>query len=222
MTVTLLLAAACTVGASAVRAAHDADAHLYVLGDSWSTGYGADPDATWVQDAARKLDLDPDVDAVNGTGYLNAAGHPEGTYLQRAEQIPTGTRARLVVLQGGSNDVSQDLSQLPAAVQSTIDVVRQRFGSTPIVILGPGLDVLPQPAAYTRVDATLAAVAKRDGIPYISMLGEHWIGSDDFSAVIDPVTDHPSVAGHAYLASRFLADLRRAVPALARTAAPAR
>ncbi|MDP9028123.1 MAG: SGNH/GDSL hydrolase family protein [Actinomycetota bacterium] len=180
---------------------------MYVIGDSWTTGYGADPSRTWAQDAARELGLHLETDAAGGTGYLNGAGVDGGTYVQRALAMPAGAHPDLIVLQGGSNDVTENLAGLRQAVEATVAAIRARSGATRIVILGPGLDVQPEPSTYRTVDAALAAVARSDHIPYISMLQEGWITDSNFQEIIDPATGHPSVRGHAYLASRFTKDV---------------
>lgn len=191
---------------------------MYVIGDSWTTGYGADPDRTWAKDAAHELGLHLEADAVGGTGYLNAAGVQGGTYLQRAKAIPGSAHPDLIVLQGGSNDVTENLAGFRAAVAATVGAVRARSGGARIVILGPGLDVEPEPSTYREVDATLAAVARSDHLQYISMLGEEWITDSNFQRVIDPSTAHPSVRGHSYLAARFVKDVSTAVRRPARAA----
>lgn len=183
---------------------------LYVLGDSWAAGLHADPARALGQVAAEVLRSAVRVDAVSGTGYLNAAG--DAPYPQRA----AGARGdeRLVVVQGGSNDDGQDLDALPAAITRTIDLLGRGFPQATVVLLGPGPDPLPLTPVQWRVDAILEEAAASAGTPYLSMLQEHWIPEDRSAAVIDPATAHPTVQGQEYLGIRLAAQLHLVVPGL--------
>lgn len=180
---------------------------IYVLGDSWSSGHGVALAQTWEEDLGRSLGVPVTVNAISGTGYLNTAGQSSGTYPDRAAAIPPNTRAGLVIIQGGSNDVTQNLDDLAGAIHATITAVQKAMPTTPIVLLGPGIDIEPVPATYLRVDQTLQDIGAGNGVPEVSQLDEQWITAATFSSVIDPATDHPSVTGQAYLTARLEADL---------------
>lgn len=176
---------------------------LFVLGDSWAAGLHADPDRALGQVAARVLRSAARVDAISGTGYLNAAG--ARTYVQRAAAAHGDEQ--LVVVQGGSNDVGQDLDGLADAVRATVGHLAAGFPGATIVLLGPGPDPLPVTAVQRRVDGIIGGAAEALEVPYLSMLRQRWIPEQHADAVIDPATAHPTVQGQEYLGIRLAAAL---------------
>jgi hypothetical protein len=184
---------------------------MYVLGDSWSAGAYADPAHTLAQDAADDLGMPSIVDAQSGTGYLSA---PPGTesYPERATAVSIDTPVRVVVIQGGSNDVDDDIRALPKAVGDTIAAVRRALPHAQVVLLGPGPDPWPVTASQRAVDAVLEKEADRAGAPYISPLREGWFTGANVGSIIDPGTEHPTVHGDELLGRRLAADLRRLLP----------
>lgn len=182
---------------------------MHVLGDSWAAGLHADARHALGQEAARLLGLGVTVDAVSGTGYLNAAG--DRTYLQRAKSTAVST-ARVVVVQGGSNDDGSDLTRLAGAVETTVAALRTRFPDARFLLLGPGPDPLPLTPVQWRVDRIIAGAASAAGVAYASMLQEGWIPAEHAAAVIDPHNHHPTVAGQRYLGLRLAAALRLLLP----------
>lgn len=186
-------------------------AHLYVIGDSWAAGLYADPTQTFVQVAAAALGWSVDVNAVSGTGYLNEAGGSEQSYPERAADIPKGTTADVVLVQGGSNDHDDSLSAIAAAETRTIATLRRIFPTARIVLLGPGPDPAPVTAAQIAIDDTLERTAEAHSVAYISMLDERWITDQNVNSVIDPSTHHPTVVGDAYLGGRLADALKLAL-----------
>jgi lysophospholipase L1-like esterase len=180
---------------------------VLLFGDSWTYGTAAAPLSGYAYLAARQLGLVADIEGVSGTGFLNPGPHREGTYAQRLAALPTSTPA-LVVIQGGTNDIGESWSDLPAAVGHVLDQARARFPAAQIVLFGSAPSTWPTDPRLESVDRTLAAAAQRAGIPYVSPIAEQWVTADNFAAVIDPSRYHPGTAGHAYLAARFVADLR--------------
>ena len=67
--------------------------------------------------------------------------------------------------------------------------------------------MIPVEAATARIDRDLAGAAAARGWWYLSPLGEHWITPANYADVIDSGLgrDHPSTAGHRYLAERLAA-----------------
>ncbi|MFD1721555.1 SGNH/GDSL hydrolase family protein [Amnibacterium endophyticum] len=181
---------------------------MFVLGDSWAAGLHADPDDALGQVAARVLRSSVRVDAISGTGYLNPAG--ARTYPDRAAAAHGDEQ--LVVVQGGSNDGSQDLDALAGAVRETVARLQSGFPGAALVLLGPGPDPLPVTSGQRRVDEIIAGAAKAIGVPYVSMLQQDWIPEDRADAVIDPATAHPTPQGQEYLGIRLAAALHLVVP----------
>lgn len=202
------------VTATAVTALSDAAPQpagttgLFLLGDSWGAGLHADPEHALGQTAAAALGWRSRVDALSGTGYLNAAG--SATYVQRA-RVARGTE-RLVVVQGGSNDGTEDLAGLSAAVQETVRALASGFPYSSILLLGPGPDPEPVTDQQWRVDTVIASAAERLGVPYVSMLQEQWIPQEHPGAVLDPVNGHPTTSGQLYLGLRLAASVHLLLP----------
>ena len=219
----LLVAGAGVATAAVAAAAQDgatADPppipRLYVLGDSWAAGLHADPARALGQVAGRLLGWPVTVDAASGTGYLTASGgaaaYPDR--LERSRHRGDGA-VGVAVLQGGSNDHAGSPARLLAAARSTVALAKEVLPNHRVVMLGPGPDPEPVTAAQRAVDAVLAQAARRSGVPYVSMLRQHWIPARRASAVLDPVNHHPTVAGQRYLGRRLADALLALHPDLA-------
>jgi lysophospholipase L1-like esterase len=205
---TLAATAALSAGTVDSAAPEGRPASMVVLGDSWSAGYDADPAHTLAQDAADDLGMTSTVDAQSGTGYLTA---PPGTqpYPQRAAALAVDETARLVVLQGGSNDDGADPDSLSTAVSETVSAARRAFPRAQVVILGPGPDPWPIDDRQRAVDTALAKVADREAVPYISPMREGWFTAANIHTIIDPANAHPTVRGHELLGRLLANDLRK-------------
>jgi lysophospholipase L1-like esterase len=210
----LLAAAGVVAGATGVLAAEGAAPRrtspegVFLLGDSWAAGLHADPARSLGQVAAAALGRPISVDAVSGTGYLNEAG--DRTYLQRA--LTAGGPERLVIVQGGSNDDSEDLGELGPAVVATLRALQRGFPSAALLVLGPGPDPEPVTAEQRAVDDVIQDAAGSVGVEYVSMLKEGWIPGAHVAAVLDPGNHHPTPAGHRYLGLRLAAAVQLLLP----------
>lgn len=190
---------------------------IYLIGDSWSAGLYADPEHTLAQDAAEDLGMRSIVNAQSGTGYLQAPFGTE-TYAERAAEIPAGTSAELIVLQGGSNDDGTDPATLRTAVAQTVTAARHAIPGATVVLLGPGPDPWPVTKSQTAVDDVLRLDAIQQHLQYISPLQEGWFTSSNISAIIDSNTGHPTIGGDETLGRRLADDLRALLEKPARPA----
>ncbi|EYR64251.1 hypothetical protein N866_13585 [Actinotalea ferrariae CF5-4] len=178
------------------------------VGDSWTAGFGINPEAGYAPLAAAALGWDATYEAVSGTGYLNPGPGGEGTYADRVRATEPDPTVQLVVLQGGLNDRPENLMGLGAAVRDTLDAIGVTYPNARTIILGPAPSEVPASNVLLTIDNTLAAVAQERGVHHISPLGEQWITAENYADVIDPGNaNHPSVEGHAYLAGRTVAAL---------------
>lgn len=189
--------------------AHPAPSYrsVYAIGDSWAAGLFGDPAHALIQDAADDLGATATVDGESGSGYLVAPGSTR-TYPDRAERIPAGTHADLVIVQGGSNDDHADLDALPSAVDRTVAAIRRALPHATVVLLGPGPDPWPVTDLQREVDRRIVAAAARLGVRAVSPLQEGWFTAGDVDEIIDPVTAHPTAEGDAVLGADLAADLR--------------
>lgn len=203
-------AATSAAPASPVARVPGGGAKALFFGDSWTAGYGAMPVTRgYAYLTGQALGWDYKVDGVNGTGYLKPGSDKARTYLGRIRALATDSGMQVVVLQGGLNDESQSLRQLPDAASTAVDLLRAKYPQAAIVMLGPGGAILPAGVNLSAVDSMLQLVAKRKGLAYVSPLSSAWITPDNYSSVIDvAAAHHPSTSGHAYLARRTAAALR--------------
>jgi len=204
--VTPMLVAVALTGAAL---AHPTSSYrsVYAIGDSWAAGLYSDPAHALIQDTADDLGATVAVDGESGSGYLVAPGRTR-TYPDRAERIPSGTDADLVIVQGGSNDVRADLDALPGAVARTVAAIRRALPHATVVLLAPGPDPWPVTGLQREVDRRIVAEAARLGVRAVSPLQEGWFTAGDVDEIIDPVTAHPTVEGDAILGADLAADLR--------------
>lgn len=184
------------------------DARAYFFGDSWTEGQVARRGRGFPYVTSELLGWTPEVDGVGGTGYLRTHRPSTQTYPVRAAAIPPGTKADIVIVEGGLNDVGGDLTLLKPAVRLTVDALHTRFPGKPVVVLGPGTWSLPVPATLKQIDLLIRDECRDLGVPYISPIERDWITGLNFRDIIDPVTRHPSTAGHAYLGGRLAVALQ--------------
>lgn len=190
------------------------DPLVVIFGDSWTYGSAAsDPTLGYAYVVADLAGWTTVVDGVRGSGYLKAGidGPDFGT---RMAGLDPALDPDLIIVQGSINDRREPAEGYRAAVDAAWDTLAARFPRAQIVILGPAPQVLPVETATTRIDRDLTAAAAARGWWYVSPVQEEWITTANYAAVIDTSEigrNHPSTAGHRYLAERVAA----AVSALA-------
>lgn len=180
---------------------------VLVFGDSWTYGSAAAPPTLgYAYVVAELTGWRTVVDGVRGSGYLRA-GIDGPDYGTRIAALDAAIDPDLVIVQGSINDRRLPAAGYRAAVDAAWDALAATYPRAQIVILGPAPQVLPVEKATARIDRDLAAAAAARGWWYLSPLREHWITPEDYEAVIDTGLgrDHPSTAGHRYLAERVAA-----------------
>lgn len=186
-------------------------ASILVFGDSWTYGSAA----TVVSDGyAYVLGRDHGwttvVNGIRGSGYLREGidGPDFGT---RMKDLDPTLDPDLVIVQGSINDRAQGADGYREAVHAAWDTLVATYPDAQVVILGPAPHVLPVGRGTARIDRDLRSLAAERGWWYISPIDEQWITPDNYAAVIDTGIgrNHPSTAGHAYLAERLADDLLR-------------
>lgn len=181
--------------------------NVLVLGDSYSEGYGAEPETKgWAYLIGKPLGWQVTVNGVGGSGYVDPGPQDKGSYLQR---LPTlqGRSFDLVVLQGGSNDQVAYL-ELQDAVTRTVDAVHAQFPSAALVILGPATPYGKPDASRLLPQCVLAGYAAQQHLAFIDPVGDRWFVDGDGKRYANPENGHPNNAGHRYIASRFETDVR--------------
>jgi len=185
-------------------------ARVLIFGDSWT--YGAA--ATELTDGyaylvGRAMGWDAVVDGVRGSGYLTP-GLGGGDFGERIAELNPALDPDLVIVQGSINDRALYPRGYRDAVAAAWDALIGAYPHAQVVILGPAPQVLPVEPATASIDADLAELAAARGWAYVSPIAEQWITDRDYAWIIDTDAgrDHPSTAGHAYLAGRLADDLR--------------
>ncbi|UWF78264.1 MULTISPECIES: SGNH/GDSL hydrolase family protein [Microbacterium] len=196
---------------------------VLVFGDSWTFGAAATvPEGGYAYRLAELLDGETIVRGVSGSGYLRP-GLP--TFGERIAALEPELDPDLVIVQGSINDRREDLTGYAAAVNAAWDALARTYPEAAIVVLGPAPHELPVGVATARIDRELAALAAARGWWYISPVQEEWITDANYLDVIDVGIgrQHPSDAGHAFLAEKVAAaleDLRAAAVTAADEADP--
>ncbi len=190
------------------------NARVLIFGDSWTWGEAAAPGKGYAYEVAGVTGWTTIVDGVRGSGYLRP-GIDGADFGTRIAQLDRWLAPDLIVVQGSINDRRLYPQGYREAVGRAWDRLADIFPNAQIVILGPAPQVLPVEEATALIDADLADLAARRGWWYISPIAENWITAADYRDIIDTSAvgrDHPSTAGHRYLAERLAA----AVAALSR------
>lgn len=201
-----------------------AQARVLVFGDSWTYGSAAtDPSLGYAYVLSELTGWTTVVDGVRGSGYLKP-GIDGPSFGDRIAALDPALDPDLVIVQGSINDRKQGAAGYRDAVDAAWDALAGTYPDARIVILGPTPQVLPVEAETARIDRDLADLAAARGWWYLSPLTEDWITDENYLDVIDtgPIgRNHPSTAGHAYLADRLADDLAAITEAPAVAAEPA-
>lgn len=176
-----------------VQKVGDSTTRYAVLGDSYSTGdVLQDRHDAWTYSLAAAHDVQLDVVAQGGTGYVNEGFCGDGSYEHRAGSIPHDGSP--LIIEGGLNDLQADPDQLRTAADR---LVREFADKRRVILVGPVNT--PAEDGEKPVDRILAGVAAKHDVTYIS--GMSW--DIDFG----PDGKHMSPAGHAEFAEDVAAAL---------------
>jgi lysophospholipase L1-like esterase len=179
---------------------------VLVFGDSWVYGSAATvPTLGFAYVIGERLGWDVVVDGVRGSGYLKP-GIDGPSYPDRIAALDPELDPDLVIIEGSINDRKRPAEGYREAVTGAWDALAALYPDAAFVVLGPAPQVLPVETATARIDKDLAELAGARGWWYVSPLREEWISPENYLDVIDtsPLgNNHPSDAGHAYLAERL-------------------
>ncbi len=186
-------------------------ARVLVIGDSWTYGQAADvPTDGYAYVLGRTMGWDVTVAGVRGSGYLRP-GLDGGSFGDRIAALDPALDPDLVIVQGSINDRELYPVGYRTAVDRAWDALASIFPDAHVLVVGPAPQVLPVETNTASIDGDLAELAAARGWTYISPIGEEWITTANYGAVIDSGAgrQHPSTAGHAYLAERLADDIGR-------------
>ncbi len=189
-----------TPSAAAVLTLPGRAAPVLVFGDSYASGYAADPPTTgYANLLAERFRWRLTVSSEGGAGYLTR-GAEGRTYLDRVLALPE-SGPELILVQGGLNDAAQlpSANDVSSAAVQVLQALHDKYPSAELVVLGPiGVDAQPR-AGLAAVDRGLAAATASSGVPYISPLHEEW----DIAPYLIADGIHPNTQGHRYITDRL-------------------
>lgn len=185
-----------------------ASGKLLFVGASYTVGLGATtPTAGYAPVLAHQLDRRFTVAAVSGTGFLCPGKHHQGTFAERMSTLPPDLDPRIVVIQGGRNDVAYPPAQIQSAARMTIRMAQQRYPHAQVVVMGPIPAYVPVSPRLLTVRDVVRAASKQVGAGFVDPIAERWINPSNEHQYAGPVPFHPNDAGYRYIAGRLLGDL---------------
>ncbi len=193
------------------------------VGDSYTSGWALDPaDAhlkfsTLVAEHFGWLEINA---GCPGSGYVASGPVCHSPFKQtlngRAQSHPD-----VVILSGGINDLYSDDERIAKAIRQTISVLPKLFPRARVAVVTP---VAPsEPERLDAMTQALASACDANGVTLLS-IGQPLVESAPIVApgahskpLIGPDGLHPTVAGHAALASAITREYALAFPAGAGT-----
>jgi lysophospholipase L1-like esterase len=177
-----------------------------VLGDSYTSGWnGAGigsrgwPAVVGANRSWKIVNL-----SVPGTGFMNP-GWTNQTIGSRVDAT-VRQKPQVVLVAGGHNDSRWSAAATSRAAVRTIARLHAALPNAAIVVIGPIWQNGSPPARCLILRDALRREAASIGALFIDPLAEHWFAGASHRYVGRDGL-HPTNAGHAWLASRILADL---------------
>jgi lysophospholipase L1-like esterase len=218
------IVSACAIGVAATRAdepmpivssaplPNQKPKKVVVIGDSYTEGtaYGGVGDKNWVQLAWRQLrregvDITPKVSRGDGSGYVSR-GLTGTTFGQEARALMEDDED-LVMIFGGSNDITAPPESVTASVRETLSDVRARTPKAKLIVVGPvwpGPDAVPD---ILMIRDIVRAEAKKTNATFVDPIADGWFMAD--SQLIGKDGVHPTDLGHLYMSERLLPVIKK-------------
>ena len=178
-------------------------------GDSYTSAVSATTSAHgYAELTSQAFGWRPTIIGWPGSGFTVPGRADAGTYAARFrnELVPQLGGARLIVVQGGLNDV--DATAAGTAATAFYAELHRVAPTIPVVFFGE-VNFLATPTANeVRVNAALAQAAERSGVPAVLPVDQHWITASNAHHYFRGGDVHPNDAGYAYLAARLEQSLR--------------
>jgi lysophospholipase L1-like esterase len=207
-----------------------APATVAIVGDSFAVGGGAT--VSGFSSQAFPFDLVRWLGVVNwrqygvgGTGLLNEGTEEQGNYRQRISDV-IGYAPELALIQGSINDRAFTAAEIEAQCAAYIAELRAALPKTMLIVCAPMPVNNTERAANATAAAALKKATETAGVTYVDGYGQEWFygtghvgapkgdGNADFYAS-ELKIEHPSLAGHDYIARRLAAGIATAVKAAA-------
>ena len=185
-----------------------AGARALFFGDSYFVGGGCSPDRRrgMARVAGAELGYRTIIRGAGGTGFV-AANRDYGIPAYLA-QIRAGAfdvrNPRLVVIEGGSNDVGRPVRKIRRNAKKVLLIAERRFPSARLVLVGPMQTYGPW-SDTNRIKRSLRSLARGLGVRFVNP--QRWTSGHDEWLCDDYV--HPTYAGHQILGHRLAVALKR-------------
>lgn len=182
------------------------------IGDSFAEGKGADPkDNRWTSVLSRGLKVKELNFGHAGTGYLRAGraaacdGKPCPAFKDVVAQV-VAAKPKIVIIEGGANDVGLPVAEVKAAVVETITALKSGLPEATINVVTPWWDMRPESKEFTDLVAAVKAAAEDAGAVYLDT-GQPIAGKPDLMS-----GSEANNAGHKKLAEAVLSASTKAGP----------
>ena len=113
-----------------------------------------------------------------------------------------------MVLQGGTNDEKLSAAAIAAGVDASVKVVRERFPSAQLVVMGPVAPYGTPSADRANLNLALVDYTHANSIPYINAIAEHWFQIGEWKTMVDQEKGHPNNIGYVRVAEHVVQDMR--------------
>jgi len=181
---------------------------LAVVGASFAAGEGAGSvQRAWPAELGRMIGWQVVVSADPGAGFVSRGNHGRGPFDRLTSQLDLPRlHPRLVLVQGGHDDIGQPPALIAQRVGQLIDTIHRQAPGARIGVLSVFGDQQGPSKAALRTDQTIVTAARRadSSVLIFDPLAGHW----QFPRIRDHL--HPTPAGHQQIAAAVAAGLARA------------
>ncbi|MBU9765177.1 SGNH/GDSL hydrolase family protein [Mycobacterium sp. TNTM28] len=190
--------------------------HIAVIGDSYTTGMLAEggmgprnwATLTWQKLAQRGVQVDADVVAEGGAGYVARGNH--GSIF--ADLTPRAVRPddALIVFFGSRNDKDADLGAVTRLSHDALAHARQTAPAARMLVIGPPWVNPEVPPNLLAIRDILRNEAELVGATFIDPIADRWFFDNPELIGADGI--HPTDAGHAYMADKIAPLIGKELP----------
>jgi lysophospholipase L1-like esterase len=182
------------------------------IGDDFAAGYEGVYVYAYPYIVCDVFDLNCNVDAQNGTGFLNdGKGHSPKNLrlLDRLARDHLIYDANLVIIDAGRNDLEVGVEGYGKALEQYLGVVKQFWPEAKIVVIAPSfMSTEPYPD-YANLISVIGPITESFGGVLIDPIADGWYNDVDLSVYQAPDHLHPNQAGHQLIAQKLAESLIR-------------
>ena len=184
-----------------------------VVGDSYTAGsnMGGLTTTNWTSLVSSDLKSAGDFDisraAAGGSGYVIRG--PKDTVFSELLPSAIGPKSDLVVFFGSINDRAASPEQVGSAATAAYADTKRRAPKAKILVIGPAWRNADVPPEILANRDALREAARKAGASWVDPISERWFF--DQPALIGSDKIHPTDEGHAYMKTRILPHIQKAL-----------